>query len=153
MNTKQRIKRLSWREVEGLSAILARAVLSSGFEPDYLIGIALGGLVPLALLAKRLGIRNTATISAHSYDAKTKKRGRLIVSPLPSVNLRGARVVLVDEIADSGKTLARVASLLKSRGVRELKTAVLIVNARHCRVRPDFSAADTDRWVVFPWET
>lgn len=145
------LKNLSWKEVDGLAKTLANKITASGFTPECLIGITVGGLVPLALLAKKINIRNTITISAESYeDTKQKK---LSITYLPKINLRNKKVLLVDDIADTGNTLREISHILTKRyKARELKTAVFVVNKDHCTFKPDFSVLKEVRWVVFPWE-
>jgi hypoxanthine phosphoribosyltransferase len=144
---------LSWARLERLSEELAGKVEKSGFNPECLVGIAVGGLVPLALLSRRLNVREVATITARSYSKTTQERETLIVSNTPEMDLRGKRVLLVDEIVDTGETLKAVVEILKNKyEVTELKTATLVVNKAHCLVFPDFSVLEVDRWVTFPWE-
>ena len=149
-----RAKSLSWRQLEQIAKKLSVQIKRSGYKPDYLVGIAVGGLVPLALISRGLDIRDVAVVSAYSYGKKSRTRRQLKILHLPELNLRGKRVLLVDEIADSGTTLLRIAQLLRSRtSPRELRTATLVVRKEHCRSRPDFSALETDAWVVFPWDS
>lgn len=142
---------LSWEDVEGLVQELAEKLRASGFEPECLIGITVGGIIPLALLADKLGTKDVATVSARSYTAG--EQGKLQVTALPEIDLRGKRVLLVDEIADRGTTLAYISELFREKyGVGELKAAVLVVNKKNCEHWPDYHAREVDRWVVFPWD-
>lgn len=144
---------ISWTRLEELAAQLARTIKMSGFKPDYVVGIAMGGLIPLALVAERLGVKSIATVSARSYDEKTKKRGKLVISHIPRIQARGKSILLIDEIADTGETLKVVSNILKSRcGAGDIKTAVLVTNELRCHFPPDFSVMKVDRWVVFPWD-
>lgn len=144
---------LSWGRIERLAMQLAEKIEASGFKPEILVGIAIGGLVPLALLARELDVRNVVTVTARSYDNKTKLQGEIVISHMPEVHLRGKRVLLVDEMADSGGTLKVISGILTSRyEVDELKIATLVVNKENCTFPPDFSVLSVDRWVNFPWE-
>ena len=142
---------LSWRQVEQLASRLTRAVRSSGFKPQCLIGITVSGLFPLALVAKEFDTKDVAVVSARSYNAR--KQGKLKVTALPKIELRGKRVLLVDEIADRGTTLRHISKILiRDYKVKELKTATLVVNKKNCEFWPDHYAREVDRWVVFPWD-
>ncbi len=153
MKKKVREVHISWDKLEGLAAQLARAIKASGFKPDYLVGIAMGGLIPLALVAERLKVKNVATVSARSYDEKTKKRGKLVISHVPRLQARGKKILLVDEIADTGETFKAVSKVLRKKcGAGDIKTAAIVVNTTRCRILPDFSVMNVDRWVVFPWD-
>ena len=121
--------------------------------PDHLVGVALGGLVPLTLISRELGVANVSVIRARSYDADSHQRKELIIDELPEIDLSGKQVLLIDEIADSGETLKKVSELLRERSHAEvIKTATLVVHATRCSACPDFSVMKTDEWVVFPWE-
>ena len=154
MNQEEKQIKISWERVEGLADALVRQVQASGFKPDHLVGISMGGLIPLALVAERLSIKSVSTVSASSYDETTKERGELIVSGFSDTAVRGKRVLLVDEIADTGKTLSVVTNILKDQcGARDVRTATLTVNKVHCLTHPDFAALEVNAWVEFPWDS
>lgn len=142
---------LSWDEIEQLAAELAGKIRTSGFQADCLLGIAVGGLVPLTLLAKELDTKNVVTISARSYDSLTEQSS-VRITALPDIDLRGKNILLVDEITDHGTTMQRVLDLVREKyGPKELQTATLVCK-KHSTHRPDFYALETEKWVVFPWE-
>ena len=145
------MKHLSWDEVDAASRALAEKVRVSGFEPDVLIGIATGGLVPLLILAKKLGIKDVLTITARSYDKGKQKE--LLIGVFPDADLKGKHVLVVDEIADSGTTFTKIMSLVREHyEPEELKSAVLYVHSDHCTSYPDFWLEEVKEWVAFPWE-
>ncbi len=153
MKKKPRELRISWNRLQKLAAQLARTIKASGFKPDYVVGIAMGGLIPLALVAEKLKVKNVATVSARSYDEKTKKRGKIAISHVPRLEARGKKILLVDEIADTGETFKAVAKVLRERcGAKNIKTAAIVVNTLRCKAAPDFSVMKVDKWVVFPWD-
>ena len=142
---------LSWRQIQTLGKKLSGQISASGFRPDYLVGIAVGGLIPLALLAEALDMRNIVTVSVNSYSGT--KRGKLHVRYLPKINLKNKKVLLVDEIAETGETLKQVSKILIGRyRVGEIKTATLAINKAKCSFLPDFFVFEDDKWIVFPWE-
>ncbi len=143
---------LSWQQIEEFTRELVEKIKSSGFSPDYLVGISVGGLIPLALLAQELDVNNVLTASASSYD-DDKQRGALDIKYLPSKDLSGKKVLLIDEVTESGETLKQISqALIDQCHVNELKTAVLVVNKEKCKFLPDFYTMETDQWIVFPWE-
>lgn len=136
--------KLSWEDVEKIADELADKIRADGFKPDYIVGITTGGLIPLGLLAKRLKLKNILTISVDSNETIY----------LPKVDLMGKKVLVIDEIAESGKTLRKVCKKFADfYGVLELKTATLGVNKDKCKFYPDFYVIDEQgEWVIFPWE-
>lgn len=142
--------RFTWDQIAEAIDELGKKIIASGYEPDYLIGITLGGLVPLMLLGKQMKNRNVLTIGAQSYDKDQKRE--LQIMHLPDVDLSGKKILLIDEIADTGDTLLAITNILKEKyDVGGLKTAVVVCKD-HSVIKPDFSVRSTQEWVVFPWE-
>ena len=146
------MQKLSWEQVEAAFDKLADQIKEAGFKPDYIIGITTGGLIPLYFLAKKLDINNILTVSATSYEGQQQKTLR--ITYLPEIDLRGKRVLLVDEIADTGNSLKAVSDAVVSKySVGELKTATLAVNKDRCKFYPDYHVlTEQGEWFVFPWE-
>lgn len=143
--------KLSWEQVANLSQELAAKIKTSGFEPDYLVGITVGGLIPLGLLAEELDIRNILTVSASSYEGKEQRE--LEVRYLPNVDIAGKKILLIDEVSETGQTLQHIASLLKEKyQPSELRTATLVVNVKESKFHPDFYSLEAHEWMIFPWE-
>ena len=142
---------ISWEQVAQLSKQLAKRIQASGFKPDCLMGITVGGLIPLGLLAEELDIRNVVTISARSYSGREK--GELEVRYLPTIDLKDKRVLLIDEVAETGTTLKHVVNLVNEKyQPSELRTATLGINKASSQFRPDFCGLEANEWVTFPWE-
>ncbi len=144
---------LTWQDIEKITDELAAKITASGFVPDYIIGVCTGGLIPLYFLAKKLGnIKNILTVSAKSYDKDRKKDLQIVY--VPEIDLSGKRVLLVDEIVETGDTLKQISELFDTKyKVGELKTAVLAVNTEKWKFKPDFYIVEEKGdWVVFPWE-
>lgn len=146
------MKKLSWEDIEENIDKLADKIKASGFKPDYIIGIANGGLIPLYFLTKKLGVNDVLIVSASSYDKD--KRQDLKIKYIPETDLTGKKILLVDDIADTGLSLKGVLDAIKHRyDNSEIKTATLEVNKKRCQLYPDFYIGiEEGEWVVFPWE-
>lgn len=143
---------LSWGDVHDDIERLRAQCAEQGVSYDWIIGITVGGLVPLALLAKALQTRHVTTISAHSYD-EHDVRGRVCIDVLPALSLTGKKVLLVDEIADSGKTLHEIKTLLeRNHAPATVHTATLCLRVDRCQHTPDIYAREVHTWVTFPWD-
>ena len=142
---------LSWQEIDKITEELLKKIKASEFKPDYLVGITVGGLIPLGMLAKGLDMNTVVTVSAHSYEGQ--ERGNLNITYLPSIDLTGKKVLLIDEIVESGETLKQISQILLDQyKASELKTAVFVINKDRCKFLPDFHIVETTEWIVFPWE-
>lgn len=143
---------LSWLSIEaGVSMLMKRIA-----DPQAILGIiaiARGGLIPGAMLAHKLGIRNIVSLGIASYSTE-RKQGRMVPlfsdGGLPRQLLRneGKGWLIVDDLVDSGNSMQYAKRLLP-----EAKTAALMVK-RNAAYRPDFyvSGAPADVWIIFPWE-
>lgn len=142
--------KLSWKDVEKTTDKLAKKIKASGFKPDYIIGITTGGLIPLSLLAKRLKIKRILTVSA-SISKKDKK---LKIIYAPDIDLKSKKVLLIDEIVETGTTLKKISEMFtKKFNIGELKTATLGMNKDRGTFHPDYYIfEEKGEWVVFPWE-
>ncbi|OGG79232.1 hypothetical protein A3A39_01330 [Candidatus Kaiserbacteria bacterium RIFCSPLOWO2_01_FULL_54_13] len=143
--------KLSWYQIQKLARQLASQIRTRRFRPDCIIGITVSGLIPLVLLAGEFKTKDVAAISARPYSKR--RQGKLKITALPKINLRGKKVLLVDEIADRGTTLRHISGIFKRKyGAGTVKTAALVVNKKNCVFIPDFHVLEVDQWIVFPWD-
>ena len=132
---------------------LARQVADSGFEPDILLGIARGGLVPAGALAYALDCKNLFTISVEFYTGVDQRLDVPVMLPpfLDARDLDEARVLVVDDVADTGRTLELVHQFCAGH-VAEARTAVLYEKPQSI-IKADYAWRRTDRWINFPWSS
>ena len=143
--------RMSWDELGSGAKALAEQVAADGFRPDFVLGISRGGLLVAGALAYALGIKNTFTMSVEFYTGVDERLELpMILPPVPDlVDLHEARVLIVDDVADTGATLALVKGFCKG-SVGEVRCAVLYEKPRS-DVRCEYVWRRTDRWIDFPW--
>lgn len=132
---------------------LAQQVADSDFEPDILLGIARGGLVPAGALAYALDCKNLFTISVEFYTGVDSRLDVPVMLPpfLDARDLDQAKVLVVDDVADTGKTLELVHRFCAGH-VAEARTAVLYEKPQSS-IKADYAWRRTDRWINFPWST
>jgi xanthine phosphoribosyltransferase len=133
---------------------IARQVEEGGWRPDFLVGVGRGGLVPAAYLSHRIGI-TMLSVDHSSGDAAFA--GELL-EKLAAKSRAGSRILIVDDINDSGSTIAYLREVLVSHGCSEphIRVAVLVNNIRS-KARVEYAGTNMDRgedkrWFVFPWE-
>ena len=130
---------------------LAERILEDGYRPDMLLSIARGGLVVGGALAYALDVKNTFTMNVEFYVGVDERLPvPMILPPVPElVDLDEARVLVVDDVADTGRTLALVKDFCAG-SVGETRVAVLYEKPRSI-VRCEYVWRRTDRWIDFPW--
>lgn len=144
---------VSWEDLDRLVAGLAGR-LAAEPPPDVVLAISRGGLVPAGMLGYRLGWRDMLVASVVAYDDEVGFRGRADFLQFPSdEHLRGKRVVIIDEVWDSGTTIAAVTARVRAAGGRPV-TAVLHYKPGRSRVdiQPDHFVVETDAWIVYPFK-
>lgn len=130
----------------------AQTIHKQNYTPDIIIGIARGGLVPARILTDILSTPQLAIIQIEFYtDIAKTKQAPTLTRPL-NTNVTGKKVLIVDDIADSGHSLKLAKTHLQQQGAREIKTATLYTKPQSI-ITPDFYGKQTSRWVVFPWDT
>ncbi len=142
---------LTWRGFADCIRELALMVAGSSFLPEIVIGVARGGMIPAGALTYALGVKLTDAINVEFYTdvAKTLPDPILLAPMLDIESIRGRRLLVVDDVVDSGRTLAVVLKLLRGFGA-EVRSAVICAKSTTV-VQPDYVWKHTDRWVVFPW--
>jgi uncharacterized protein len=142
---------VTWDALEAMVRDLAGRV---GTDYDVLLAITRGGLVPAGMLAYRLGIRNILVAAVEYYDDAGRPGPKPTFLQFPAdPQLRGQRILIVDEVWDSGTTIHAVTQRVRQAGGRPT-TVVLHYKPTHSVVpgEPDFFAVTTDRWVVYPFK-
>ena len=144
---------VSWEDLDRLVADLAEQ-LAREPAPDVVLPISRGGLVPAGMLGYRLGWRDMLVASVVVYDDESGFRGHAEFLQFPTdESLRGKRVVIIDEVWDSGTTIAAVTERIVAAGGTPI-TAVLHYKPGKSRVNlePDHYVVKTDAWVVYPFK-
>lgn len=144
-------ERLTWEQFGDASRDLARSVVAAGFAPEVVVAIARGGLIPGGAVAYALGAKNCGALNVEFYTGvgEVMDAPELLPPHLDLDYLEGRRVLLVDDVADSGRTLKLATQLLEGRGVI-VKSACVYTKPGSIAV-PDFAWRETDRWIDFPW--
>ena len=144
---------LTWQTYGEAARELSHRVSASDFRPDIVLGIARGGLVLAASLAYGLGSKNLFSINVEFYTGEgTTLSTPLMLPPyLDTSDLDDARVLVVDDVADTGKTLELVMRFCDGH-VAEARSAVLYQKPTTV-LEADFVWRETDRWIPFPWSS
>ncbi len=143
------MRNISWNEATEMCHKLSDAIKADCYSPDIIIGITRGGLVPLAIVSYDLNVRNIQTIALRFYN-EDKRSGQVEqLVPLHLDDLaKYVKVLVVDDVADTGETIGYVLSKLENR---EVRVATLMYKPKNSKVKPDYFVEETDDWVNFPW--
>jgi hypoxanthine phosphoribosyltransferase len=140
-----------WDELGSGARELAGQIVADGYQPDLILGIARGGLLVAGALSYALGVKNTFTMNVEFYTGIDERLPvPMLLPPVPElVDLHDSRLLIADDVADTGQTLALVKGFCANQ-VGEVRVAVLYEKQRSI-VASDYVWRRTDRWIVFPW--
>lgn len=141
----------TWESIYHLLLSLASRVRKTNFKPDLLVGVSRGGWIPSRIMSDLLENPRIATVGAEFYTGVAETKGPPIITQPVSVSVSGTRVLVVDDIADTGESLNLVCSHLEELGTNEIRTATIYLKPWSATI-PDYYGKKTTSWVVFPWE-
>jgi len=141
---------LSWAEVEGYASDLAEHI-NSTYKLDTLLAVMKGGAVVGVLVADRLSIGRIYTVSLKSYEKVGLRRDVEVYQKPPKECIEGKRVLIVDDIVDSGQSLTTVTQLTRKYGAKEVRSATLLIK-ESSECIPDYYSHRVRGWVFYPWE-
>jgi len=141
---------LSYAEFGSAVIDLAHQIRNSQFQPEIVLSIARGGFFLGAALGYALGVKNSFTMSVEFYTGIEERLPMpVVLPPVPNkVDLKGATVLIADDVADSGETLRLVQEFWRGT-VKEARTVVLYEKPRSV-VKPDYVWRKTEKWIEFP---
>ena len=144
-------ERLSWADFGVATRDLARLVATDGYEPDLILSIARGGLLVGAALGYALDVKNAWTMNVEFYTGVDERLDvPMILPPVPDlIDLEAARVLIADDVADTGETLRLVKDFCVGK-VGEARCAVLYEKSRSA-IKSHYVWKRTDLWIDFPW--
>lgn len=132
---------------------LAQQVVDDGFEPDIVLAIARGGLGLAMGLGYALDVKNLSAVNVEFYTGVDQRlEVPMMLPPTPAaIDLTGMKVLIADDVADTGKTLEVVRDFFAGH-VAEARTAV-IYEKPWTVIRPEYVWRRTERWIDFPWSS
>jgi len=144
-----RFLRLSWDDGAKLTEELIEK--TADYKPDVLIGVSRGGLVPLRIFSDITGIKKIGVLGIQFYKAigKTNKFPE-ITHDMP-LDIKGKKVLIIDDVADTGKSLVEARKYIEKKGAKEIRTATLHYKPAS-EITPDYYIHETSDWIIYPWE-
>ena len=132
---------------------LATRIADDGYRPDAIVAIARGGLPLAGALGYALDVKMLGSLNVEFYTGVESRLDEPVLLPpaLDQAALVGKHVLLVDDVADSGRTLALVLQLLQAGG-GEVRTVCLYSKPGTVH-EPDYVWRRTARWIMFPWSS
>ena len=142
---------ISWDEAYRLSRKLARAIKSSRYDPELVIAIGRGGYVPARIVCDFLLHSLLTSIKVEHWDIAACKRPQASVRFPLAVDVSEKKILIVDDVTDTGDTLKAAIDYVKSEGAGQIKTAVM-QHKTSSAIVPDYYAdlISDWRWIIYP---
>ena len=142
---------MTWDMFGQATRDLSQMVADDAYVPDMILAIARGGLLPGGAMGYALSVKNVYTMNVEFYTGVDERLDvPRILPPAPDfVDLSDGKILIVDDVADTGNTLKSVDEFCLGK-VGEVRTAVLYEKPQSI-VKCDYVWRRTDMWINFPW--
>ena len=143
---------VAWEEAARLARLLSDTIRMSGYRPDLVIAIGRGGFVPARVVCDQLLLQMLTSMKIEHWGiAATKKEKTVVRFPL-SVDVKDMKVLIIDDITDTGETLEVAVEYVSGRDPADIRTGVL-QHKYTSAFTPDYFAEYLDEWswVIYPW--
>jgi len=142
---------LSWSSCQKLIESIATQIKKSGFKSDLIVAVSRGGFIPARILCDQLSLKRLISLQIEYYqDIGERRVSPKMIYPL-NADVKDLRILLVDDISDSGSSLRFARDHILSLEASKAKTATMHVKP-WTSFNPDYYAKKTDAWIVYPWE-
>jgi len=141
----------TWDRIYEFLLSLAEKIREDNFKPDVIVGVSRGGWPPARVMSDLLENPEIANVKAEFYLGVAETKGEPLITQPVSVSVRDKEVLLMDDVADTGKSLRLVRVHLKEEGATEVKIATIYYKPWSV-VIPDYYEKETRSWIIFPWE-
>lgn len=144
---------LKWADIEKWCSML-RDTIKENYSPDVIIGLSRGGLVPARLLSDSLLIKDLFVVKTEHWGITASMDGKTVIRDTGKLDVKGRKVLIVDDITDTGESMEAAVELIRSMDPAEVRSATML-HISHSKFVPDYYAenvsADQWTWFIFPW--
>ncbi|MDD5768625.1 MAG: phosphoribosyltransferase [Methanothrix sp.] len=143
---------ITWSEFYDLATSLSRRIKSSGWRPDLVVAIGRGGYVPARVVCDFLVFDLLTSMKVEHWGIGAQKKNEAQIRFPLATEISGKKVLIVDDVTDTGDTLTIAVSYVESLGPKETRTAVL-QHKSSSEFEPNYYAEKITewRWIVYPW--
>lgn len=154
--------RLSWQEIHQITVVLSKKIQADN-NPDLIVTILRGGVIPGVMLSHHLGVRDLLTLDIRrtlTDDVCSSKQPPTIGLHTSLDSVTNRHVLLVDDVVGTGDTITAALNLLTAAKPLTVRSAVCVVNLanwyQHHHRKPctsiSYVGQSVQDWVIFPWE-
>jgi hypoxanthine phosphoribosyltransferase len=141
----------TWNQIYEMLFCQAQKIEAKNYRPDIIVAIARGGVIPGRIMSDLLENPNLSFIQIEFYTNINQTLQEPNLKQTLIINVTGKKILLIDDISDTGKSLKLAKTHLQQQGASQTKTATLFQKPQS-KTTPDFYEKQTTDWVVFPWD-
>lgn len=156
------INYISWKEITNIVKSIGNDI-KKNYKPEIIISVVRGGMIPSVILSHTLNIRNVENIKSIETlndEIDAIKQKPIVDTNINFSNIKGKKVLIVDDILGSGATIRKVKEEVEKWKPKEIRTAICIVNEENWeksnktnyKNEIEYIGKIVRGWVVFPWE-
>ncbi len=144
---------VSWAEIDNWCRTIS-SKLSESYIPEVIIGLSRGGLVPARILSDTMFVKDIYAVKTEDWGITATRDGSPTIQKTSDIKVAGKKVLIVDDITDTGGSMKLAHEFISSLNPRELRTATML-HIGHSTFVPDFLAESVSgqswTWFIFPW--
>ncbi len=142
---------LDWDDCYQYAVQASHKIKESGWKPDVIVGIARGGWVHARMQCDLLGVKELYSVKIDHWGVTATKDGKAKLTCPLTADVHGKRVLVVDDITDTGESLTMAVNHVKQCGPKEVRSATLM-HIAGSKFVPDFYGVEvTWAWEIWPW--
>ncbi|MEM0272834.1 MAG: phosphoribosyltransferase [Thermoprotei archaeon] len=143
---------LTWGDIYGLSRKMALHIKQDGFRPDLVVAVSRGGVVPARIACDVLGIMDLLSVKVDHWLQTGDHTEKAVIKYPLSIELTGKRVLVVDDIADTGSSLEVAKNHVLGLGASVVRTATM-QTLQTSSFNPDYTGERVSEWAwfIYPW--
>ncbi|MBU3957902.1 MAG: phosphoribosyltransferase [Nanoarchaeota archaeon] len=144
----------SWEQIAAECRKIAGKIRAAGFKPDVVLALSRGGLVPARIVCDLLIVKDLVSIKVDHWGITAQKDGSARLRYPVNIDLEGKKILIVDDITDTGESLSLALDWVKKQNPADAKSAV-VYHINHSKTVPDFFGEEIKSgdwaWIVWPW--
>lgn len=141
----------SWEEIEERTFQIVEKMVKDGFFPEVIIAVLTGGVIPAKLLSDILDTKNIKYVDIKFYRGVGSTDNKPTIKAIYVNDLESKRVLVVDDVSDTGETLEAVNNVISMFSPSAIRTATLYVKPWSRKI-PDYYGEQVGKWIIFPWD-
>ncbi len=141
----------SWEYLRDSCKRTVKKMKEDGFKPDVIIALSRGGFVPARNICDMLIVKDLVSLKVDHWGITATKDGKAKIRYPLNIDLTGKKVLVVDDITDTGESMLISTDFIKTLNPEEIRTAAAL-HIKTSKFTPDYYGEEIDwKWVVFPW--